>query len=323
MNKKITIKQEEVGERLDFYLASKFSDYSRNFFSKLIKENQILVNKNTIKSSYQLQAGDEIAINFTEIISQKKLQGEKIPLDIIFENNDVIVINKQPGLVVHPASGHPSGTLVNALVEHFPQIKKVVFDPTKEISKNRPGLVHRLDKDTSGVIIVAKNPRTMHSLTKQIQNRTTEKKYWAICYGWPKNAEDKLVNFLGRHPKNRKLITEIGSEKGKEAISLYKVVKYLKDNLGEKISLIEFNILTGRTHQIRVQVNLLGHPVLGDDSYGNKTSKRMAQRLKINRQMLHAKSLKIYLPDEKNPRIFEAPLPNDFLSILDNLKEIN
>jgi len=340
MTNKIIVKENEAGERLDIFLAMAFSEYSRSYFSKLIKEELVKVNNSSVKASYLITCGDKIEINFVEEKSSDVLP-EKIKLNIIYENDDVIVLNKQSGIVVHPAAGNKTGTLVNALLYHFPKIKEAVYQKENEISRQRPGLVHRLDKDTSGVMIVAKNSRAMHSLSRQIQsvstpvspmasqggrpsldgNRTIKKIYWALCCGWPKEDSGKLVSYLGRHPKNRKLIADIGEKKGKEAVSYYKVLHYFKDEHNNKISLIEFNIKTGRTHQIRVQISNLGCPVLGDNSYTNKSCLELSERLQIKRQLLHAKLLEITLPGDSKPSTFEAQLPEDFSNVLNLLRQ--
>jgi 23S rRNA pseudouridine1911/1915/1917 synthase len=310
------INSAEMGERIDKILSLRFPEYSRNYFLSLIKNSKVLVNNKSIKPSYLGKVGDNIEIEFIEKRIEET-KGEKIDLNIIFENDDVLVINKQPGIVVHPAAGHSGGTLVNAIINHFPAIKDVVYDKNNEISKMRPGLVHRLDKDTSGVIIVAKNAKSLHSLSRQIQNHSAKKTYNAICFGWPKKNCGALVNYLGRHPKNRKKIAEIGKIKGKEAISNYSLIKNFESPLG-KFSLIEFVIETGRTHQIRVQAANMGNPVLGDDFYGNKSSEMLSHKMNIKRQLLHAKTLEIKLPGDNKAIIFEAPLPEDFQKVLKN-----
>ncbi len=321
MIKKIKIQSDEAGERIDSYLSSKLPEFSRSYFSKLIKEEKVIVSKKTVKPSYKVNAGDSIEVNLVSKTIEEGIAPEKINLDIIYEDKNVIVINKQPGIVVHPAAGNTSGTLVNALLDYFPEIREAVYEKGDIVSEQRPGLVHRLDKDTSGVLIVAKNKRAMHSLSKQIQNRTVKKIYLALCCGWPKNSEGRLINHLGRHPKNRKMMADIGKEKGREAISDYKVLRYLEDSIGNKISLIEFNIRTGRTHQIRVQAKLIGTPVIGDGVYGNKHCLILSKKLNAARQILHAKTLAITLPGNNKPSIFEAPLPEDFSLVLKSLKE--
>ncbi len=316
------ITEKQAGERLDAYLAKNFKEFSRSYFSALIKEGEVLVNKEIVKPSYMLKDQDIVEVTVREKIEALTPEGEDIPLKILYEDDNVIVIDKQPGLVVHPAAGNLTGTLVNALINHFPKIKESTFEENSVISTLRAGIVHRLDKDTSGVIISAKNSKTLHSLSKQIKDRAVDKTYLAICFGWPENEKGVLSNYLGRHPKNRKMVAEIGPEKGKEAISHYTVVKYLATKNQDKLSLIEFNIKTGRTHQIRVQSALMGHPVMGDSAYGNKISNILSTKLKIVRQLLHSNTLSITIPGEKTQRKFEADLPKDFLNVLNDLKEV-
>lgn len=307
-----------AGERIDQFLSNKYPEYSRAYFQNLIENGSVTVNRQNVKSSTKLKAKDKIVINFTELQAEYPLKPAKIKLNIVFENEDVIVINKPPGMVVHPAAGNKDNTLVNALVNYFPKIKEAIYDKDSEVSKIRPGLVHRLDKDTSGLIIVAKNARAMHSLSRQIQNRNVVKKYLAVCYGWPKSETGTLTNYLGRHSKNRKLIAEVGETRGKIAISKYKLVKTYEYN-HEKISLIEFDIKTGRTHQIRVQAKLMGNPVLGDEVYGSKDSIKLSKDLNIERQLLHAKELTITLPGDSKPSVFEAKLTIDFENVISHI----
>ena len=318
----ITINSNDTGQRIDTFLSKKFPDYSRNYFSNLIKSNHVQINDTPTKSSYRLGIGDVIKILFSEKTVLSTPQPEKIPLNIIYENKDVIVVNKQSGLVVHPAAGHESGTLVNALIEHDPLIKNAVYSQDSLVSVLRPGLVHRLDKDTSGVLIIAKNAKAMHSLSRQIQKHSARKNYLGICFGWPKAPESRLINYLGRHPKNRKLMADIGKEKGKEAIMSYKVLEYYLDKNDNKISLIEFNLETGRTHQIRVQMSKIGHPILGDIFYFNKSSEKVSKELKINRQLLHSQNLFIALPGDNKATCFTAPIPTDFIDTLSQLTKI-
>lgn len=325
MNKKIKIDQNHNDNlRLDTFLSKQFPDYSRNYFSNLIKAGQVMINGKAQKSHYLVRPKDVIELTLSEQINNNiQPTGEDIPLNIIFESDDVIVINKQPGLVVHPAAGHKEGTLVNAVINHYPEIKKVIHNKTNPVSITRPGLVHRLDKDTSGIIILAKNARAMHSLSKQYQNRTIKKHYLGLCCGWPKQGTGKLKNYLGRHPKNRKVYTEVGEKKGKEALLQYNVVRYFTDENKNKFTLIDFNLLTGRTHQIRVQSHILGCPIMGDKIYGNKQSMILSSKHNINRQLLHAAKLIITLPGDNSETEFIAETPDDFYSFIENLTEIS
>lgn len=317
-NQKI-ITADKAGERVDKFLSQYFPNYSRNYFARLIKSDQVKINNTPIKPNQIIKINDIITISFTDETQKTVKASEDINLKIVYEDNDAIVINKDPNVVVHPAAGHTEDTLVNALLNYYPNISNAVYDEDSEISKMRPGIVHRLDKDTSGVIIVAKNTRAMHSFAKQIQNHTATKKYLALCSGWPKDEKGILTNYLGRNPKNRKLISDIGQEKGKEAISKYEVKEKFLTKSNKRISLIEFDIKTGRTHQIRVQISKIGHPVLGDQFYGNKESEKVSSELNIKRQMLHAYELSITLPGENKARTFKAEPPEDFKAVLNQI----
>lgn len=313
---RIEISEGDQGSRIDSFLNAKFPNYSRSYFQKLIEDENTVVNKKTIKPSYKLKTGDIIDVNFQKQQEMEEPKGEKIPIDIIYEDENVIVINKQAGLVVHPAAGNKKGTLVNALIEYFPEIIKAVHDESNLISKIRPGLVQRLDKDTSGVMIIAKNPKALHSLSRQIQNRKVKKIYWGLCFNWPKLEQGRLVSHLGRQEKNRRKMADIGKAKGKETISDYKVLKYLSNKNNIHVSLVQFDIKTGRTHQIRVQAKQIGCPILGDSLYGSKESLKISNWLQIQRQLLHAKRLQIHLPDSTKLITFEAPVPEDFEDVL-------
>lgn len=226
MTNNIILKSDRAGERLDAFLGSRLSDYSRNFWQNKIFSGEVLVNGEREKPSYKLKSGDQIEINLQEDAGEiDHLAAKDIPLEIIYEDDEVIVINKSAGLVVHPAHSHDDDTLVNALIAHFPKIKEAVFEENNPVSTLRPGLVHRLDKDTSGVMIVAKTGRAIHSLARQIQNRTIQKLYLALLSGCPKNESGIIENYLGRHPRDRKIFTILPKEKGRIAISKYQVLK--------------------------------------------------------------------------------------------------
>ncbi len=313
----ITVNKDEIGERIDSFLAKRFPDFSRSYFGNLLKKDLILVNKEKQKASHRIKENDQIEINFQDN-APPDLIPEAVNLDIIYEDNNVLVINKQPGIIVHPGAGNPQGTIANALLAYVPKIGEAVFEKGNPLSESRPGLVHRLDKDTSGVMIIAKNSDTMYYLSKQIKDRTVKKSYLALCYGWPKNDDGRVVNFLGRHPVNRKMITDIGDDKGKIAISNYHVDKYFTKGKN-KISLVKFDIQTGRTHQIRTQAKILGFPVLGDSTYNTKESIQLSKELNAQRQLLHAYKLTITLPGNAKPNDFIAPTPKDFEIIINKL----
>lgn len=320
MTNNIILKSDRAGERLDAFLGSRLSDYSRNFWQNKIFSGEVLVNGEREKPSYKLKSGDQIEINLQEDAGEiDQLAAKDIPLEIIYEDDEVIVINKSAGLVVHPAHSHDDDTLVNALIAHFPKIKEAVFEENNPVSTLRPGLVHRLDKDTSGVMIVAKTGRAIHSLARQIQNRTIQKLYLALLSGCPKNESGIIENYLGRHPRDRKIFTILPKEKGRIAISKYQVLKYFTTKSGKRLCLVQFDIKTGRTHQIRVHAKHLGHPIIGDLTYFNKESLQLTRELNVKRQLLHAQSLSITLPGENKQSAFTAPLPADFQAILDKL----
>lgn len=312
------ITSEEKGERLDTYLSRKMPEYSRTFLAKLIKMGEVTVNGEGVKAGYILKEKDKIKAHIL-VQKDEDIAAEPIDLDIIYEDENVIVINKQPGLVVHPASSYKSGTLVNALIYHFPNIKEAVFEKGNEVSESRPGLVHRLDKDTSGAMIIAKNPRAIHSLSRQIQNRTIKKIYWALCSGWPANEEGVIENYIGRSTNDRKIFSIVPAERGKIAISEYCVKKLYTTKSNRKVSLVEFNIKTGRTHQIRVHAKSIGIPILGDATYFTKESQSASKELGVRRQMLHAKEMQITLPGDTKLKLFSAPLQPDFEEIIEKL----
>jgi len=322
MKQELRVEKEDEGRRLDSFLREKLPTYSRSYFANLAKTNQVTINGKNEKPSYIVKTGDLIVISLIETGVPSEIKPEDIKLNIIYENQDVIVINKQPGLVVHPAVGNYKGTLVNALVNYLPKLKNVVRYASKNISLIRPCIVQRLDKDTSGVMIVAKNKEALTYLSEQIKKRAVTKKYLALCYGWPKEDEKMLVNYLGRDPKNRLRYTDVGKEKGREAISYYRVINYFTFKEDEKASLIEFDIKTGRTHQIRIQSKLLKCPVLGDRLYGHKESIKMSKLLNIERQLLHSSSLSLILP-QKEEKTFTAPLPDDFVAVIGRLTKLS
>jgi len=317
--KKIKIEVEDTGLRLDQFLLQENPDYSRSYFSDLIKKGSVAVNNEERKPSYRLKTGDTVEYKLTEKTSLGPIKPVNIPLNIIFEDENVLVVNKPAGLVVHPAVGHHNDTLVNALTHSYPQVSKAVYDDENELSVSRPGLVHRLDKDTSGVLIVAKNTKSMIFLANQIQDRKAKKVYLALCAGWPPISSGRLYNNLGRNLKNRKIYTEVGSEKGREAISNYQVKKNHLTSKNERVSLIEFQIETGRTHQIRTQAKMAGFPIIGDQAYSTKESEAVSNHLGVKRQMLHASSLTILLPGAKIAQKFEVAVPSDFEQIIENL----
>ncbi len=294
---KITIKAEESG-RLDLILSSK-TEYTRSRISGLTSDGKITVNGVTAKKSGQkISVGDEIEVEIPEVVT--KIEKKDIPVDILYEDGDIAVINKPQGLTVHPAGGNYDNTLVNALMYRLDSLSGI----NGEI---RPGIVHRLDKDTSGVMVVAKNDKAHLSLSTQIAKRTVKKEYLALLEGNLPKENGEILTKIGRNPKNRKLMAVTSD--GREAITQYKVITHF-----ENYSLVLFRIITGRTHQIRVHAKHLGHPVVGDKSYGFKK-----QKFTLDGQLLHAYRLTIKHPTSKKEQAFVAPLPDYFEKVYDAL----
>ena len=291
----IDVPDEETGERIDSFLSGK-TDFTRTRIQQLIKDRNITVNGKPTKSSYKIEENDEIAIEVPEV-ETTEIKPENIKIDIVYEDSDIAVINKQAGLVVHPAHGHYSGTLVNAILYHIKDLSGI----NGEI---RPGIVHRLDKDTSGLIVIAKNDKVHTALTEMFQEKKIRKTYLAILKGKLNKSEGKIVTQIGRDKNDRKKMTVIDDiTKGKNAITNYKVVS--QNNL---FTLVKVNIETGRTHQIRVHMRHLGYPILGDSVYGRKDNEK--------RQMLHAYKLEFLHPVTGHQMEFTGEIPEDFQKAL-------
>ncbi|HEX2698427.1 MAG TPA: RluA family pseudouridine synthase [Anaerolineales bacterium] len=291
-------------ERLDRFLVESLPDFSRARLQALIKNGFVHVNGSPAKKSGQtLESGTLVEVRIPPP-APTNLVGEDIPLDVVFENDDLIVINKPAGMVVHPAAGHKSGTLVHAMLGHDPDIEGVG-------GEERPGVVHRLDKDTSGLILLAKNDKAHRWLQDQFRLRKVEKVYLALVDGKPPTPSGRVEAPIGRDPSHRKKMAIVSERKGREAISEYKTLESFPDH-----TLLEFHPLTGRTHQIRLHCAFLGCPIVGDEIYGRKKSS-----LKLDRHFLHAYKLKITLPNESQSRLFEAPLPPELQNTLDTLRK--
>ncbi|MCI0382141.1 MAG: RluA family pseudouridine synthase [Chlamydiae bacterium] len=295
----IISKQDEL-VRLDKFLSKQYPSYSRTYFQFLIENGAVLVNGERIKKNCIPTIGDEIEVCFL-LTPEISLEPEDIPIEIIYEDEDLLAINKQPNLVVHPAPGNVKGTFVNALLFHCANLKG-------EFSNLRPGIVHRLDKDTSGVLIAAKNYETHQKIIKLFSEREIKKTYLAICVGNPGNGVISAP--IKRHPRKRKEMAV--SEEGKEAISH---VKVLKKN--DPFSLVEVHPITGRTHQIRVHLKYKNSPILGDPIYGNSS---INAKYQASRQMLHAYRLEFFHPSNNKPLKLEAEIPKDMQNLLDKLK---
>ena len=305
--KKITypVESEVKSERLDSFISLK-SGLSRSYIQKLIKQGFLTVNLRKEKASHKIKAGDTIEYTIADE-PQTTLIPENIPLTIIWEDDHLIVVNKPPGMVVHPAAGHKQGTLINALISRCKKLASLG-------APLRPGIVHRLDKDTSGLIVVAKDDISYVKLQKQFKKREVKKHYLALLYGNLKKDRGEINKAIGRAVWDRKkMSTRTG--KGKEAITQFEVMKRLRS-----ATLAKVNIITGRTHQIRVHFAASGHPVLGDKSYGKKILlKFMHKTVSFNRQMLHAYSLELKHPVKGNPLVFTTPMPEDMKKAIKEL----
>jgi 23S rRNA pseudouridine1911/1915/1917 synthase len=305
----ILVSEEEAGERLDKFLANRFINVqSRTYFQFLIEKGRILVNGALVKKREKVSCGDEVQINFL-FTSDCGLKPEAIPLDIIYEDEDILVINKPAGMVVHPAHGNWTGTFVNALLYHCKDLFTDHEMTSSTPNLHRPGIVHRLDKETTGVLIAAKNSLAQQRLIELFANRQMEKEYWAICLGNPGDVEINAP--IGRHPVNRKQMAVL--EEGKEAFSKFKTRA-----CDGKISLVQVFPKTGRTHQIRVHLKHIGTPVLGDSLYGNA---QVNKKYEVNRQMLHARALRFKHPITNKLLEFVAEVPADMLKLIQILEK--
>jgi 23S rRNA pseudouridine1911/1915/1917 synthase len=298
----ITLTVEQAGARLDRYLAAQLPGRSRAEIQRWIKEGRVTVHGAALKASYKLQAAEQIVVQIPEQETPALLP-EPLPLDVVYEDGDVWVINKPAGLVVHPAHGHWRGTLVNAVLYRCPALAHAD-------SAQRPGIVHRLDKDTSGLIVVAKHETARQHLQAQFKARTVSKSYLALLEGHLQPREGRIELSIGRDPRQRKRMAVLPlAQGGREAITHYCVLGYYDD-----YTLVEAEPKTGRTHQIRVHFAYLRHPLVGDRVYG-----RRKQRLRCPRQFLHAWRLGFRLPSSGEPVEFTAALPDDLQQVLQAL----
>ncbi len=299
--KNYTIEEENVGKRLDLFISENDVDMSRSFVQGIIEKQQVKVNGQIRKSNYKLKVGDRVQVELAEPV-ELQVEAEDIPLDIIYEDSDVIVINKPQDMVVHPAPGNYTGTLVNGLLHHCKDLSGIN-------GVIRPGIVHRIDKDTSGVLVVAKNDKSHNSLAMQLKDHSMKRTYYAIVEGIVKEEEGTVRTNIGRHPIERIKMAVV--KDGKEAITNYKVLERFKSN-----TLVECRLETGRTHQIRVHMAHLHHPLIGDQVYGYKK-----QKFKLQGQALHAKNLGFIHPTTGEYMEFDSQLPKYFQDILDKLRK--
>lgn len=310
----LTVPVTEAGARLDQFLARQ-AGYSRARLQRWLKAGLVLVNGLPRSASYKVRSGDRIALTVPPP-EPAHLAAEALPLDIVFEDADIIVVNKPPGLVVHPGPGHRQGTLLNALLAHCPELQDI-----GDVS--RPGLVHRLDKDTSGLLAAAKTALAHEALVRQFQARQVEKTYVALVWGRFKTKTGEIETEIGRHPSARQKMS-VHARRGKAALTQWRVL----EEYAAPLTLMELKPRTGRTHQLRVHLAALGHPVVGDAAYGGGAARLKAEpRLKglkplVTRQLLHAKALGFTHPRTGEMVAFEAPLPQDFQEVLDYCKSL-
>jgi 23S rRNA pseudouridine1911/1915/1917 synthase len=311
----LLVPDSEAYQRLDVFLSRQLKGSSRSHLKTLINDGAVLVNGVPGKPSYEIRTGDRIAVRLPSPEHPGRLIPQLMTLDILYEDEDLVVINKAPGVVVHPGAGHAEGTLVHGLLAHCPRL-------ASQGAPLRPGIVHRLDQHTSGAIVVAKSDTTYLDLINQFQEHTVEKQYLALVYGIFPQSTGEIRTWLGRHPADRKKIAVLQG-KGREAVTRWRVEK-----AWEEVTLLRVTIETGRTHQIRVHFSHLQHPIVGDATYGG--GRRKAQSLKskdlrdlmvkADRQMLHAEILSFRHPRTQAPITLTAPLAGDFALLLEQLE---
>lgn len=299
----ITLVTDGSGARLDAWLAAKCAPaLSRSRIKALLEEGNVLAGGAVPQPKAKLPQGVTVEIRIPPP-AKAEPDAQDIPMDVLYEDGSVIVINKPPGMVVHPAPGHGAGTLVNALLFHCGDLKGVG-------GVERPGIVHRLDMDTSGILVAAKDEQSLNSLMEQFRSRTTEKRYAALVHGKPSSLSGTVSSLIGRHPRDRKKMAVDPPGGGKEAITHWKVDRFLG-----KTTLLGVKIDTGRTHQIRVHLSHLGMPIVGDQTYGKPQLDKMIENCP-SRQMLHAAEFSFIHPVSGKRMHFEAPLPADFMEVL-------
>ena len=290
---------ERAGERLDSFVARRLPELSRSYTQRLIDSGFVTIDGRAPKASEKVREGASVQV-IVPPPEKLSLEAEHIPITVVYQDNDIIVVDKPPGLTVHPAPGHPSGTLVNALLALCPDLQGIA-------GTLRPGIVHRLDKDTSGLLVVAKNDRAMKALQSQLKERQVHKTYLALVQGQPKPREGQIEAPIGRSHRDRKKMAVM--EDGREAISRYRIREDLRGH-----SLLEVEPITGRTHQIRVHMAAINHPIVGDAVYGKRSPL-------VGRQFLHAWKLTFQMPLSGRLVEFESPLPEDLRTALEAVRE--
>jgi 23S rRNA pseudouridine1911/1915/1917 synthase len=318
------VKARIEGRRLDVYLASRFTDYSRRVLQKIIDAEGVLVNGRLVKASYRVRPGDLIQIRLPEL-PETTPEPEDIPIEVVYEDDVLTVVNKPPGMVTHPARGNWRGTLVNALQFHYDALSTLA-------GENRPGIVHRLDRDTTGLLVVVKDEQTHHKLATQFERREVHKEYLALVSGVPERDSDYIEQPIGFHPTSReKMAIRAPSDGGKDAATFYEVVERFRG-----FALVRCQPKTGRTHQIRVHLTHIGHPILADKLYSGRDRITMGDLVDpvrrnrmpasesevtlIDRQALHAHALRFRHPSTGKELNLTAPLPDDFARTLEALR---
>jgi 23S rRNA pseudouridine1911/1915/1917 synthase len=305
------------GERLDKWLARQLPEHSRAEIQRWIADDLVTARHRPLKASYRVAAGDEVTVVIPPV-EEYAVEAEAIPLEIVFEDADLLVINKPAGMVVHPAAGNWHGTLVNAVLHHCPDLEGVG-------GAHRPGIVHRLDKDTSGLILVAKNDAAHRALQAQFKARTVHKTYLALVHGWLRPERGEINAPIGRDPRNRQRMAVVSLSQGRAAVTQYEVRQYLEHVMGNsrvsgasdaRYTLVACHPLTGRTHQIRVHLAHIRHPIVGDVRYGGGRRASLA----CPRQFLHAERIRFILPATSQEVEVAAPLPADLQAVLDGLQ---
>ena len=302
MKNKFIVSVEDSGMRLDKYLAKTLPDFSRTHIAKIIDEENVLVNSKIAKSSLKVKEGDEVDITFPEV-QELKIEKEDIPLDVVYEDEDILIINKPQGMVVHPSNGHNEHTLVNAVLAYSDDLSGIN-------GVARPGIVHRIDKDTSGLICIAKNDKAHMSLADQLKDHTMNRTYIALVRGVIKEDTGEINLPIGRDPRNRQKMA-VTRENSKEAVTYFKVLKRFSEH-----TLVECKLKTGRTHQIRVHLSYIGYPVEGDPLYAGKKYDELYK----NGQLLVATELSLVHPSTGKVMDFKIDLPDYFKEIINHLE---
>ncbi|MBW1911910.1 MAG: RluA family pseudouridine synthase [Deltaproteobacteria bacterium] len=315
-NLSFSVTDDSSNQRIDTFLASRVEELTRSRVQGLIRDGFVKVNERSPKISYRLKTDDLITLNVPPAVPSL-LEPEPVKFTLIHEDSSLIVLNKPAGLVIHPAPGHSNGTLVHGLLQHCRDLSGIG-------GVMRPGIVHRLDKDTSGIMVVAKNDRAHEALSRQFKERKVTKRYLALVHGSLDNEEGEIDLPIGRHPKRRKEMTVLPSG-GRNALTIW----HKKEEISGRFSLLDVTLKTGRTHQIRVHMSHIGHPVVGDPVYGHRKRWWMRQSPSvvellplIKRQMLHAERLGFIHPDSERYSEFMAPMPGDMAHIIDRLRMI-